>query len=132
MQRIVIDTNVFVSSNIQRGYPYQIINEIFLEKKVELCVSEDVIEEYYEVLHRNKFAKYPDFLLKAEKLLADIEMKSTRFQIKIRVQLISDLDDNKFLDLSSASNADYLITCNTNDFTMKRFKKTRIVTPREY
>ncbi|MCY7410090.1 MAG: hypothetical protein LH473_07440 [Chitinophagales bacterium] len=46
--------------------------------------------------------------------------------------MISDLDDNKFLDLSSSSKADYLITGNTNDFTMKSFRRTKIVTPREY
>jgi hypothetical protein len=123
---------VFVSSVIQRGIPYQIINEIFLAGKAELCISNDVIEEYYDVLHRNKFSKYPDFLFKAEQLLADIETKSRKFQVKSRVQLIGDLDDNKFLDLSSASKADFLITGNTNDFTMKIFRKTRIVTPREY
>ncbi|MCY7410091.1 MAG: putative toxin-antitoxin system toxin component, PIN family [Chitinophagales bacterium] len=81
MQRIVVDTNVFVSSIIQRGIPYQIINEIFLEVKAELCISGEVLEEYYQVLHRNKFSRYPDFLLKAELLLADIEEKSKIFEV---------------------------------------------------
>jgi len=32
MQKIVIDTNIIVSSLIQRGYSNQIINELFIEK----------------------------------------------------------------------------------------------------
>ena len=72
MQKIVIDTNVFVSALIQRGYSYHIVNEF------------------------------------------------------------SDKDDNKFLELSSQSKADFLITGNTNDFTIKRYKRTKIVTPKEY
>ena len=34
MQRIVIDTNVIVSSLIQQSYPYLIINDLFIEEAV--------------------------------------------------------------------------------------------------
>ncbi len=58
MQKIVIDTNVFVSSIIQRGYPYLIVNELFIEGKITLCISDEVLKEYYDVLKRRKFEKY--------------------------------------------------------------------------
>jgi predicted nucleic acid-binding protein len=35
MQKIVIDTNVFVSTLIQRGYSYHIVNELFIEGKID-------------------------------------------------------------------------------------------------
>ncbi len=73
MQKIVIDTNVIVSSFIQRSYPYQIINELFIEDKFQLCVSDELLAEYYEVLSRPKFIKYPDFYLRAEATLIDIK-----------------------------------------------------------
>ncbi len=41
------------------------------------------------------------------------------------------MDDNKLLELSDECNANFLITGNTNDFTMTKFKKTKIVTPSE-
>ncbi len=69
MQNIVIDTNVIVSSLIQRNYPYLIINDFFIENKFQLCISDELFTEYYEVLARPKFSKFPDFLLKAESLL---------------------------------------------------------------
>jgi putative PIN family toxin of toxin-antitoxin system len=132
MQKIVIDTNVFVSSIIQRGYPYLIVNELFIEGKISLCISDEILQEYYDVLKRRKFEKYPDFVNKAETLLADIESKSTKFLPSKKLTIISDKDDNKFLELALECKADFLITGNTNDFTMKKYKRTKIVTPKEY
>lgn len=43
MQKIVIDTNVIVSSLIQRSYPYKIIYELFVDDKFLLCVSEELM-----------------------------------------------------------------------------------------
>lgn len=72
MQKIVIDTNVIVSALIQRNYPYLIVNDLFIEDKFKLCVSDELLTEYYEVLTREKFAKFQDFFIKAESLLAYI------------------------------------------------------------
>jgi putative PIN family toxin of toxin-antitoxin system len=132
MQRLVIDTNVFVSALIQRNYPYLIINELFIEGKIELCISDALLEEYYAVFNRKKFAKYSDFLAKVEILIADIESKSVKFLPKKKLTIISDKDDNKLLELADECKADFLITGNTTDFTMKKYKRTKIVTPREY
>ncbi len=132
MQRIVVDTNILISSLIQHGYPYLIINEFVIENKVLICVSNELIAEYYEVINRNKFSKYPDFINKAETLLTDIEAIAQKFYPETKVDIISDKDDNKLLELASVSNANYIITGNTNDFTMKKYKRTKIVTPREY
>ena len=61
MQKIVIDTNVIVSSLIQRGYPNLIIKDLFIEQKFQLCISDELLAEYYEVLARPKFSKFQDF-----------------------------------------------------------------------
>ena len=65
MQKIVIDTNVIVSAIIQRGYPNLIINELFIEQKFQLCVSDELMTEYFEVLSRSRFSKFPDFFIRA-------------------------------------------------------------------
>lgn len=75
MQKIVIDTNVLVSSLIQRSYPYLIMDTLFINGKILLCVSNDMMAEYYDVLSRPKFAKFKDFFSRAEQLLSDIEKK---------------------------------------------------------
>jgi len=132
MQKIVIDTNVIVSALIQRSYPFRIINDLFLENKFQLCVSDELMAEYYEVLSRQKFAKFYDFFARAEALLVDIEMKSKKYVPKIKLDLISDADDNMILELADECLADFVITGNTTNFTFPSYKLTRIITPKEY
>lgn len=132
MQKVVIDTNVIVSSLIQNSYPYLIVNELFIENKFQLCVSDQVMAEYYEVLSRPKFKKFQNFFVRAEALLADLETEAKKFYPTITVDLISDKDDNIFLELADACDADYIITGNTTDFTITTYKRTKIVTPKDY
>lgn len=132
MQKVIIDTNVLVSALIQRNYPNFILYNYVLENLVELCMSDELFKEYLEVLNRPKFSKYPDFLNKAEIVLAQIETKSTKFYPTQLFDIIDDSADNRLLELAVKSKADFIITGNTNDFTMTDFKGTKIVTPKEY
>lgn len=132
MQKIVIDTNVIVSALIQRSYPFRIITDLFLENKFLLCISDQLMSEYYEVLARPKFAKYGDFFARAETILVDIEKRAMKFTPTISVSLIKDLDDNMILELANECLADFIITGNTLDFTITKYKETKIVTPKEY
>ena len=132
MQKIVIDTNVMVSALIQRSYPYLIIYELFIDQKFQLCVSDELFAEYYEVLSREKFAKFHDFFARAESLLADIEAKAIKYVPTIKLNLISDVDDNMILELADECAADFIITGNTRDFTFPTYKQTKIITSKEY
>lgn len=132
MQKIILDTNVIVSSLIQRGFPHLIVQELYFERKIELCISEDLMNEYYEVLNREKFSKFPNFKANAEIILAHIGSKATFFSPKRKVRIISDPDDNMLLELALECKADFLVTGNTNDFTIIKYRRTRIVVPRDY
>jgi putative PIN family toxin of toxin-antitoxin system len=132
MQKIVIDTNVIVSSLIQRSYPFKIVYELLLDNKFDICVSEELMSEYYEVLNRPKFSRFPDFLSKAKILLAEIESKSLKFEPKLKLNLISDIDDNMILELAVECSANFIITGNSNDFTFSEYKQTKILSPKEY
>ena len=132
VQKIVIDTNVIISSLIQKIYPYTIVNELFIYDKIEMCVSEELMAEYYDVLKRAKFSRFHGFFTRAEILLVEIETKATVFKPRIKLNLISDSDDNMILELADECNADFVITGNTTDFTFPKYKETIILTPREY
>jgi putative PIN family toxin of toxin-antitoxin system len=99
---------------------------------IELCVSEQLIEEYFDVLAREKFLKFTDFRTKADKVLSDIEINGSFFVPTKKVRKIKDEDDNMLLELALECRADFLVTGNSNDFTFSRYGKTKIVTPREY
>ncbi|WP_257669110.1 putative toxin-antitoxin system toxin component, PIN family [Parapedobacter tibetensis] len=132
MQKIVIDTNVIVSALIQRGYPFLIVDAIFDNINIQVCISEELFQEYYDVLNRKKFAKFPDFLMRAQTLLADIELRAVKFTPTAEVMIIKDDDDNMLLELAEVSDAAYLITGNSNDFTITAYKNTKIVSPKEF
>ena len=131
-QKIILDTNVLISALIQRSFPYRIVYDLFIENKIELCISENLMAEYCEVLRRPKFSKYPHFAARAEMLLADIEAKAVMYFPTATLDLLSDKDDNMILELADACLADCIVTGNTNDFTISSYKQTQIVTPRDF
>lgn len=132
MRKIILDTNVVVSALIQRSYPFHIVNEVFSNSKIQLCLSDELLFEYFNVLHREKFAKYPDFVANAQTLLIDINNRAVKYHPTIRLNVINDIDDNKLLELAVTCKADFLITGNSNDFTLEKYEGTKIVSPKEY
>ena len=132
MQKIIIDTNVIVSSLIQESYPHRIIYDLFIEDKIHLCISPPLLAEYYDVLERPKFTRFHEFTAKAKIVLANIEVKATSYQPRITLNIISDKDDNKILELADICEADFIVTGNTSDFTFPKYKRTKIVTPKDY
>ncbi|MCL2688580.1 MAG: putative toxin-antitoxin system toxin component, PIN family [Chitinispirillia bacterium] len=132
MQKIVVDTNVFVSALIQNSFPRKIVYDLLLEKKVVLCLSLPLLYEYIEVLCREKFCKYRDFFLRAESIISFVKKEALMYSPKIKLDVISDKDDNKILELADESNADFIVTGNTNDFTLPQYKNTKILIPRDY
>ncbi|SDF50076.1 hypothetical protein SAMN04487996_11117 [Dyadobacter soli] len=132
MQKVIIDTNVFVSALIQKNYPYLIVRQLFVEEKIQLCVSDELLAEYYEVLSRPKFSRFPDFFIRAEALLADIDNRAVKYYPSVKISIISDQDDNKILELAEECMADFIVTGNTNDFTFPEYKGARILTPKDY
>lgn len=130
--RLILDTNVLVSANIQKSYPYFIVDRVFADPHLQLCISDKLFAEYVEVLKREKFAKFPDFHARAQTLLSDIETYGVRFTPTPKINLISDEPDNRLLELAETCRADYLVTGNTNDFTMTLYKGTKILSPKEF
>jgi putative PIN family toxin of toxin-antitoxin system len=132
MQKIILDTNVVVSALIQKSFPYLILYELYLEERIELCVSENLMAEYFEVLNRNKFLKFPDFKAKADAILTYIANNSSFFIPSKKVNKIKDPDDNMILELALECAANFIITGNSKDFTISKFRQTKIVSPKEY
>ena len=105
MQRIVLDTNCLLMS-IPRKSPYHQILLDFLAGKYLLCVSNEVVLEYEEILTRKVGS------LVANNIINAILASSTIFiNPQKRYQLIkSDPDDNKFVDCAISANAKYIVS----------------------
>lgn len=132
MLKVIVDTNVLVSSLIQRNYPFLVVDYLLMETQIELCISDEVIREYVDVLNRVKFFKYPEYEIRSKMLIASIKRIGFFYSPVGRVHIIHDESDNRFLELAETCNADYLITGNVRHFAMPEYKKTKIVTPKEF
>ena len=132
MQKLILDTNILVSALISNSVPTNILYELVLTQKVKTCLSDEIFVEYVEVMSRGKFAKYTDFKTKSDIVLSKLREISENYKTDRSIDILTDTSDNKFLELSAISSADFLITGNTLDFQMTEFEYTKILTPREY
>jgi len=132
MQKLILDTNIIVSALISNSIPTKILYELVLTEKVITCLSEEIFTEYVEVINREKFAKYKDFKTKSTIVISRLHEISNLYDTNLKIDMLTDTSDNKFLELASVSSADFLITGNTLDFRMTEFEHTKILTPREY
>jgi putative PIN family toxin of toxin-antitoxin system len=127
--RTVIDTNILVSALSSKSQYHWLI-ELLLEEKLELSVTEEILLEYEEVLK----AKYSDNVA-SNFLLALRELPNVFYsRIFFRWSLISDPDDNKFVDCYVASGAHYLITHDSHFSVLKSivFPKVNVVSLEEF
>ena len=131
MQKIILDTNVIVSSLIQKNYPYLIV-EHCIEGNAKICLSNEILQEYIEVLNRPKFSRFYDFKTNADFLIARLSEMAELFEPENKLNIINDEPDNRLLELAQTVKADFIITGNTNDFKMDKFEDTKIVSPKEY
>lgn len=105
-RRVVLDTNVLIASLSRRGSYYSVWKG-FQEGKYTLCISNDILEEYIEIIGEKmtpEIAEHvADLLLKSE----NVELIYPQFRLGL---ITADPDDNKFVDCAFAANATYIVS----------------------
>lgn len=130
MLKVVIDTNVLVSALLKDNSPPAFILALLRKRKMTLCLSKSIFEEYRAVLNREKFRHISSA---AAPLLLSLKKRALLVEPKFRIDVITDDPaDNKFLECAQAARADFLITGNTKHFLFKKYQATRIVSPKEF
>jgi putative PIN family toxin of toxin-antitoxin system len=126
---VVLDTNVLISS-FYGGNPETII-ELFLNEEIDLYYSSNIIQEYRDVLFREKFLVISE--TKRNILISAIVDLGILAVPKQKLHVITkDPADNKFLECAATAKVDYLITGNTHHFDFKQFEGVKIVTPAQF
>ena len=133
MIRITVDTNVLVSATFWYGASYRII-ELVEKGKVELVLSEAIIQEFSAVLEyeeiKKKIVNKRLLMLRAvEKLV--LMSKIVVPAIKIAV-VKEDPDDDKVLECAVAGNVDYLVSKDNHLLKIIKYGKIKIVSPEEF
>jgi uncharacterized protein len=131
MLRVILDTNIIISSFHRKEGNPAVVVALLLEDKFKLCLSEEIFAEYRDVLARDRF-KYLD-QARIKRILARLKKNALLVCPGAPVDAIKyDPDDNKFLACALESKADFLVTGNTKHFPFLEFHTTRIVTPGEF
>lgn len=127
--RVVIDTNIFVSSFFG-GKPRKII-DLWKEGKITLCLSKDILNEYIEVLHR---IGLQDEVELEELLSLFTKSFNILFTTKTpRIKVVKDdPDDDKFIECAVALKAEVIITGDKAIEVIGEYINIKILTPQQF
>ena len=117
MRHIVLDTNCLLMS-IPQHSPYRIVWNHFLLGKFVLCVSNEILEEYQEILANKTTPSIASNVVSIMLNAPNIRLVTPYYRFDL---ITSDPDDNKFVDCAIASGAECLVT---NDAHFKILTQT--------
>ena len=129
MIKVVVDTNVFVSSFFG-GNPRKIV-DLWKSGQLTLCLSRPIINEYIEVLQR--------FGLKNERELSELlSLFAHGFHVLFSAKtpelhlVEEDPDDDKFIECAVALKADFIISGDKALIAIQDYMGISIVSPKAF
>ena len=108
MDNIVIDTNSLIISISSRS-GYHKIWQSFLAGDYTLCISNEILEEYAEVIGRNINVNAARYIIYAIMERNNVRQIVPTYKWNL---IVADPDDNKFVDCAIAANARFIVTEN--------------------
>ena len=106
MNPVVIDTNCLLQI-IARHSPYRPIWDAFLAGRFDLCVSNEILEEYQEILEQQITPTIAENIVLLILNQKNVQLVDPHFRLAI---ITADPDDNKFVDCAIAANAKFIVT----------------------
>lgn len=123
----VIDTNCFISANLlKNSVSAQAFDKVILNGK--LALSNEVLNEYAEVLYREKLDKY----LNEDKRQSALKQVKNNAILFSPVEIVTDCrdsKDNKFLELALASQAVCIISGDSDLLVLHPFRNIPVMDP---
>ena len=103
---IVLDTNCLLMS-LSRRSPYYPVWRDFVEGKFTLCISNEILAEYEEILTQKVGAEIASNVISAILDLPNTKMIQVYYHLRL---ITADPDDDKFVDCAFKANARYIVT----------------------
>jgi len=129
VSRVVVDTNVFISSFFG-GNPRKII-DLWKSSEITLCLSKPIVNEYIEVLRRLGLQNEKEI----EELLGlfahGFHVVFTAKTPELHI-VEKDPDDNMFIECAVALKAGFIITGDKALKTIQEYMNIKIVSPNEF
>jgi uncharacterized protein len=127
--KVVFDTNVLISAFAAEGVCAKLLRRA-RRRHFDLVACREIVNEFQQVLKR-KFGASADEVRMAASVVAEatsVTVSLSRFPTPV----CRDATDDKVLACAQAAQATYLVTGDRDLLVLKKFGKTRIVTPREF
>jgi len=127
--KVVIDTNVFVSSFFG-GNPWKII-DLWKKGNIILCLSKDILDEYVDVLHRvglkeeEEIEELLSFFAKGFNILFTTKTPQIR-------AVKDDPEDDKFIECAVGLKAEVIITGDRAIKALGQYMGIKILTPQQF
>ena len=106
MKRIVLDTNCLLMC-IPKNSPYRIVWNAFLNGEFVLCLSNEIVEEYLEILSNKTTDSIAGNVISTILNQHNVELINPHYRFRL---IQTDVDDNKFVDCAIVANAEYLVS----------------------
>jgi len=128
MNRIVFDTNIYISALLFSGIPRKLLHMADVGV-FQLIVSKQILAELRGVL-RVKFDYETEQLDVIENLLLSISLV---VEPKKRINRITvDPSDNRILECAEEGNADYIVSGDKHLLRLRIYSTIKIITPSDY
>ena len=125
---IVIDSNVWISALIFGGNPEKIL-KLFIDNKVEVVMSEEIITE----LRRIIINKFPLFVNSLNLLEASLRKDTVFVQLgSITIDASRDVDDNRIIETAYIGKAQYIISGDKDLLVLKKYEYIKILNPGDF
>jgi putative PIN family toxin of toxin-antitoxin system len=130
MRHIVLDTNCLVQI-ISRHSPYRRIWDAFLRQEFILCISNDILEEYQEILQIETSVAVAENVISLLLNCSNVKLVNPTFRFNL---IKADPDDNKFVDCAIVGRADYIVSEDAHFNVLKdiKFPKVSVLTLDEF
>ena len=126
--KIVFDTNVLISASLWEDSVAQKFLFKCIRENVQIFSSQEIIEEYKEILAR-------DFDYKEQEIGEVLEIVLQFMTLVIPIKKIDivkeDIDDNKIIECAVESKAEYIVSYDKHLLKLKEFQGIKIVRPEE-
>ena len=128
--KVVLDTNILIAV-IGKKSPFRWIFDCIIQGRIILCVSNDILFEYQEVLAKKTSREVAENVVNFIAINPYTEKTDIFFNFEL---ILEDADDNKFVDCVIASNAVCLVS-NDKHFqvlTTIDFPKVKVLELQEF
>lgn len=104
--KVILDTSTLIASFAKKS-PFRPIYDALLAGKYELVVSNEILLEYAEKVAEKTTPSISHNLTELLTVLPNVRLQGIFYHWHI---IVSDPDDNKFVDCYVAAGADYLVS----------------------